>query len=79
MQAIPNFEHADKMADRSVNPAKLNRQRELDDFATRAAQSAFRGNYVPPAQTDFCDRAPGEIAILRALHCRERHDERPLQ
>ena len=51
----------------NVETPKLDRA----DFAARAAQSAFGGNYVPAAEADFCDRAPGEIAILRALRWSE--------
>ena len=56
MYDIANSEHADKTADRSVDPAKLNRQRELDDFATRAAQSEFGAAYAPPNRAAWRDR-----------------------
>ncbi len=54
-----------KPVDRSVDPGKVSPLNRVA-FATDLAQSVFRGTYVPPSHTDFTDRSPVEIAIIRA-------------
>jgi hypothetical protein len=51
-----------------VDDAPDTARRDLSHFATRAAQSAFGAAYAPPAQADWCDRTPAEIAVIRAMH-----------
>ena len=34
-------------------------------LATALAQAAFGANYAPPADADFLDRTPSEIAAIR--------------
>ena len=61
---IASNSHSDNVENHSAPDKVLEDNRAA--FATGLAQSAFGAAYAPPLQADFCDRAPGEIAIIRA-------------
>jgi hypothetical protein len=66
MQPLQKFPTNSNPADRSVDPAKVSPLTRAA-FATGLAQSVFGGSYAPPAQAEWRDRSPSELAILRAM------------
>ncbi len=65
MQDIENFEHVDKTATFPVDPGKVSSWNRAA-YAAGLAQAAFRGTYAPPNRTNWRDRTPAEIAVIRA-------------
>ena len=65
MRSVSPPDHDINPADRSADPtAALDHKNS--SFAAEAARAAFGRRYPAEGHDGFIDRAPGEIAILRA-------------